>query len=126
VATLALCQCTGVAERSALVTGATGFIGSALVPALLAGGWDVRACGRGDRPAWMMDTTVDYRTVDLASGDLGGLLEGVTHVFHLAGASSSLSSVEDMHRSNVIATGRLLAAITRLESDGGTVQDLVP
>lgn len=96
--------------RVALVTGATGFIGSRLVPALVADGWSVRACGRRSRPASLPDE-VDYRGVDLAAGRLGDLCDGITHAFHLAGASSSLSSQDEMHRSNVVATERLLDAI---------------
>ena len=98
-------------ELSALVSGATGFIGAQLVPALLAARWEVRAVGRRSRPSWM-PTEVDYRMVDLAeAGDFGGLGHGITHVFHLAGASSSLSSAEDMHRSNVVATTALLSSL---------------
>ncbi|MGH9164349.1 MAG: NAD-dependent epimerase/dehydratase family protein, partial [Acidimicrobiales bacterium] len=93
----------------ALVTGATGFIGSHLVPALVAGGWSVRACGRRARPA-DLDPEVDYRRADLAADDLGALFGGVTHLFHLAGASSSTSSQEEMERSNVVGTRRLLEA----------------
>ncbi len=97
------------AERVALVTGATGFVGSRLVPALMAGGWSVRACGRRSRPPSLPDE-VEYRGVDLAAGSLGDLCDGVTHLFHLAGASSSLSSDDEMRRSNVTATERLLDA----------------
>ena len=100
-----------MARPSALVSGATGFIGSQLVPALLADGWAVRAVGRRPRPAGM-PAEVDYRRVDLAGADdLGGLSEGITHVFHLAGASSSLSSTEEMYRSNVVGTERLTASL---------------
>ncbi|MDQ2728355.1 MAG: SDR family oxidoreductase, partial [Actinomycetota bacterium] len=100
-----------MAQPSALVSGATGFIGSSLVPALLTEGWAVRAVGRRPRPAWM-PPAVDYRAVDLAGGeDLGGISRGITHVFHLAGASSSLSSIDEMHRSNVVATERLTASL---------------
>lgn len=104
-----------MATPSALVTGATGFIGSRLVGALLAEGWSVRATGRRPRPA-EMPIEVDYRVVDLAGdGDLGGISRGITHVFHLAGASSSLSSTEEMHRSNVVATERLTASLLGTE-----------
>jgi len=104
---------------SALVTGGTGFIASRLVPALLDGGWEVRACGRrprppasgAERPGGMVEA-VDYRRADLADDhqDLRPLFDGVTHLFHLAGASSSQSSQEEMERSNVAGTARLLAA----------------
>lgn len=99
-----------VSQRQALVTGATGFIASHLLPALLGEDWQVRACGRRPRPDWFPEE-VDYRSVDLAdSNDLGELYEGTTHLFHLAGASSSNSTDEEMHRFNVVATRNLLAA----------------
>jgi UDP-glucose 4-epimerase len=93
----------------ALVTGTTGFIASRLVPALVADGWRVRATGRRARPV-DLPGEVDYRPADLVSDDLGELCAGVTHVFHLAGASSSKSSQEEMDRNNVEATDRLLDA----------------
>lgn len=96
------CDGTEMAARRALVTGATGFIGSHLVPALLADGYQVRACGRRTRPATIPDE-VDYRRVDL--------VDGITHVFHLAGASSSRSSQEEMRRDNVEASEHLLDAV---------------
>lgn len=96
---------------TALVTGATGFLGSRLVPTLVAEGWAVRACGRRPRPA-ELSPDVDYHVVDLA-GDapLSALVDGVTHVFHLAGASSSKSSDEEMERDNVWATRRLVGSL---------------
>lgn len=94
---------------TALVTGGTGFIASRLVPALLDGGWEVRTCGRRPRPDSLPEAA-EYRQVDLTGDDLGPLFDGVTHLFHLAGASSSQSSQEEMERSNVDGTARLLAA----------------
>lgn len=107
-------------ERSALVTGATGFIGSSLVAALQANGWSVRAVGRRPRPR-RLPTEVDYRMIDLVrETDLSALSRGITHVFHVAGASSSLSSTDEMYQSNVVATDRLVASLT-----GGEGQRLV-
>ncbi len=107
-------------RRSALVSGATGYIGSWLIPRLLAQGWSVRAVGRRPRPTWM-PAEVDYRRVDLLrADDLDALSRGVSHVFHLAGASSSLSSSEEMYQSNAVATERLVASLL-----GGDVQRLV-
>lgn len=97
-------------ERTALVTGATGFIGSRLVAALVARGWTVSACGRRDRPHGL-PASVTYHVADLAGDDeLEPLVAGVTHLFHLAGASSSRGSESEMHRDNVVATQRLVDA----------------
>src|SRR5947209_13702747 len=101
-----------VTERFALVTGTTGFLAARLVPALLAEGWRVRATGRRSRPD-DLPADAEYRSADLAGDDLESLerlCAGVTHVFHLAGASSSKSSQEEMDRNNVDATARLLDA----------------
>jgi UDP-glucose 4-epimerase len=94
------------------VTGATGFIASRLVPALLDDGWRVRACGRRPRPESLPDES-EYRSVDFVEApdeDLADLTKDITHLFHLAGASSSRSNEEEMHRNNVEATERLFAA----------------
>lgn len=99
----------------ALVTGTTGFIAARLVPALLAEGFRVRATGRRPRPDDLPEE-VEYSPADLAGGDfraLGPLCAGVTHVFHLAGASSSKSTQEEMERNNIDATARLLDAASR-------------
>ena len=102
-------------EPFALVTGTTGFIAARLVPALLAEGFRVRATGRRPRPDDLPEE-VEYQPADLAGDDfrtLGPLCAGVTHVFHLAGASSSKSTQEEMERNNVDATARLLDAAGR-------------
>jgi len=96
-------------RRSALVTGATGYIGSYLLAALAADGWEVRGSGRRPRPG-SLTAGVDYVPADLADDDLGPLVDGTTHVFHLAGASSSRSDDDEMRRTNIVGTGRLVAA----------------
>ena len=99
-----------MADGTALVTGSTGYLGGRLVPTLLDAGWAVRASGRRPRPDDLPDD-VDYRSADLAGDDdLGPLVEGVTHVFHLAGASSSQSDEDEMQRTNVVGTRNLVAA----------------
>ena len=94
--------------RLALVTGATGFMAQHLVPDLIEGGWEVRASGRRGRPA-SLPREVAYEAADL-TGERGleALCEGADTVFHLAGATSSLSSTEEMHESNVVATTNLV------------------
>ena len=104
-----------MAQRTALVTGATGFIGGRLVARLVDQGWAVRASGRRPRPD-DLPAEAEYQPVDLADGDadaLAALYEGVTHVFHLAGASSSNADEDEMERANVVATGNLLKAAPR-------------
>ena len=100
----------------ALVTGATGFIGTRLVAALLDAGWQVRATGRRQH-AEELPPGATYQPADLASDDdVTPLLAGVTHLFHLAGASSSQSSEAAMFRDNVVATKRLLAGASESET----------
>lgn len=96
-------------ERVALVTGATGFMASHLVPELAARGWRVRASGRRPRPDTLPEE-VEYQSVDLVEDELEALTEGVDDVFHLAGASSTRSSDEEMQRTNVVGTERLMEA----------------
>ncbi|MDP9388801.1 MAG: NAD(P)-dependent oxidoreductase [Actinomycetota bacterium] len=102
--------------RAALVTGGTGFIAGHLIPALLADGWQVRTCGRRPRPE-ALPGEVEYHRVDLADrdADLAPLLAGVQRVFHLAGASSSRSSQEEMERSNAGGTENVAAAAAAAE-----------
>ena len=70
----------------------------------------MRSCGRSERPEGLPEA-VDYRVADLGEGSgLEELVEGVSHVFHLAGASSSFADEEEMHRTNVVGTEKLVAA----------------
>lgn len=111
----------------ALVTGAAGFVGSHLVDALLQHGWQVVGVDRfsdyyparikrQNLDAASEDPRFELHDVDLASADLGPLLEGVDTVFHLAaqaGVRSSWGSeFAGYLHDNVMATQRLLEAVT--------------
>lgn len=69
----------------AAVTGATGFLGARLVPALLARGWQVRALTRGTPPA-PDGTAVTWISGDLEDLDaLERLTQGADVIIHAAG-----------------------------------------
>lgn len=111
----------------ALVTGAAGFVGSALARRLLDDGWSVTG----------VDSLTDYYDIalkranldrlvgdgfsfieaDLNSADLDGLLAGVEYVFHLAGQPGVRKSWGDHFshyvEANVSATQALLEAVRR-------------
>ncbi|MCY0898838.1 MAG: NAD-dependent epimerase/dehydratase family protein [Firmicutes bacterium] len=100
----------------ALVTGASGFIGSYVVERLLARGVSVRAMARDARAAqYLKNWPVEIVYGDLATGlGLEDACHGVQVVFHVA----ALYSLERRHQramyeTNVGGTQRLLAAIRR-------------
>jgi nucleoside-diphosphate-sugar epimerase len=89
------------------VTGATGFIGSALLQSLIKEGWYVRALTRRPR---IDDEFTRWVEGDLHDQDaLRNLLKGVTAVVHCAGRVRG-SSLEDFLQTNVDGTGNLLRA----------------
>jgi len=102
----------------AVVTGAAGFVGSHLVDALLAEGWQVVGVDRrppaGNLAAALGHPEFTFVPADLAGADLTGPLAGADTVFHLAAIPGVRGSWSDAFaeyvRSNVLATQRLLAA----------------
>lgn len=95
-----------------LITGATGFVGRALVPAAVAAGHGVRAAAR--RPAELpIDPAVEAVLLPDLTGpvDWAPLIEGLDAVVHLAGIAHR-SGVEDAGYDRVIraATGDLARA----------------
>lgn len=112
-------------ERTALVTGCAGFLGSHLCEALLASGRQVRGVdcftdyyprARKESNAARLRRAPGFRLfeLDLAGDRLGSLLDGVETVFHLGAQPGVRNSFGDGFgaylRHNVQATQRLLEA----------------
>ena len=101
----------------ALVTGATGFVGSAVARALLQAGWQVTALVRPNSDR----RNLQRLGTDLVTGDLGdaGSLEhalaGCEALFHVA-ADYRLGArnPEDLYRTNVDGTRNILEAARRV------------
>lgn len=117
-----------MAGRSVLVTGGAGFVGSHLVDALLARGDRVRILDSldpqvhpgGRRPAWIPPDA------ELVEGDMrdpaavGGALEGMEVVYHLAaavGVGQSMYQIADYTAVNTLGTGHLLQALVDRRGD---------
>lgn len=99
--------------RSVLVTGASGFIGAALTPALARAGLPVRAASR--RPGLTMPAGVDAVVLGELGPDLdwSRALEGVGVVIHLAGPAHALHAEGELHRAIVEGTARLVEQARR-------------
>ena len=98
-------------EGCIAVTGATGFVGSHLVPALAKRGNSVRALSRkAARARHIEGEGVDVRLGDLLDpASLEGLLEGCVAVVHLAAVADS-SDPKLNHEINVIGSRNLVEA----------------
>ena len=95
-----------------LVTGASGFIGKRLVAALAKNGWRIRAAARD--PSLVTAAGVEAaRMPDLTHpADWSPLIDGVTHVVHLAGVAHAPGALPDAAytRINAEAVGELAQA----------------
>lgn len=110
------------ASRTALVTGATGFVGRHLVPALLAEGWDVRALTRRpeayDGPGTVVGGDVD----DPAT--LAPALEGVDVAFYLVHALDHADFEQrDARAATAFARAAEQAGVRRIVYLGGLGAD---
>jgi dihydroflavonol-4-reductase len=94
------------------VTGATGFIGSHVVRALLARGDEVRVTVRGSSQTSSLDG-LDVERVTADVGDRAALrraVRGVARVFHVAGSTNLRMPVDQLLRINVEGTRNVLEA----------------
>ena len=95
----------------ALVTGATGFIGSHLVELLLHRGYSARCLIRKTSdPVWLKGLAVEYVYGDLFDEiALKGAVQGVDVIYHSAGVTKA-KTAEGYYRGNSTGTRNLLAA----------------
>jgi len=96
----------------ALVTGATGFVGSHLVERLIGEDWQVVCLARATSdPVWLEGLSVERRIAGLDDGDaLRRAVRGVDYVFHAAGMTRARSDAEYL-AVNAEGTRRLVEAV---------------
>lgn len=107
-------------QDRALVTGATGFVGSHLVRALLDGGWEVHAVLRPSSDPAALRDLLDRVVCHTHDGSTAGLVSLVRAanpgiVFHPASlfvAEHRAEDVEPLVRSNLLFGSQLLEAMT--------------
>lgn len=96
--------------RRLLVTGGRGFVGGAIVRALLARGDAVHTLGRSDAPELRALGVSTFRG-DVAEPDaVRKALEGCDGVFHVAAKVGGWGHYDDYYRANVTGTENLLRA----------------
>jgi dihydroflavonol-4-reductase len=95
-----------------LITGATGYLGSALVEVMVRRGFPVRATVRSPERAAVLPSEVERVPADLADEEsLVRAMEGCEAVFHLAASLGATPG--DTHEANVEGTRRVLSAARR-------------
>ncbi len=110
--------------RSALVTGAAGFVGTRLVRALCAAGWRVTGTAQGTDQIAVRDPDVEWLTGDVRDvAHLGTALDVASPdaVFHLAGVSFVPAAAADPGYAaevNAVAAARLVGLVAQRRRAG--------
>ena len=96
-----------------LVTGATGFIGSHLVRALVRGGYDVTALARATSSlSYLPKKKIAVIYGDVRSeANMLAALEGFDAVFHNAALASDWAGRDEFYQTNVVGTRAVLKAL---------------
>lgn len=101
------------AGLTSLVTGGGGFLGSAIVRALLDRGDDVRTFSRGEYP-WLIARGVDTRRGDIADpAAVDQCVAGCSLVFHVAAKTGVWGRAREYDRANIFGTKHIIAACRR-------------
>ncbi len=118
----------GLGPARCLVTGVAGFVGSHLAEGLIEAGYDVvgvdsfidyypRSIKERNLQQLRLQSGFQFIEADLASAELGNLLDGISHVFHQAGQAGVRASWDADFPSyvlnNILVTHRLLQAVRR-------------
>jgi nucleoside-diphosphate-sugar epimerase len=97
----------------ALVTGGGGFLGGAIVRALVGRGWSVQAFQRGRYPE-LEELGVRQHRGDLAdAGAVSDAVDGCDVVFHVAAKAVLWGKPREFHATNVVGTDNVLSACRR-------------
>ena len=106
-------------RRDALVTGATGLVGSHIVEKLLSDGWRVRALVRTpDKARWLSAMGAEVVTGDvLDRTSLNRAASRMTHIFHTAAAILPRGGYEAYRSLNIDGTANVLTAAMRNAPD---------
>jgi 2-alkyl-3-oxoalkanoate reductase len=100
----------GQISMKALVTGGGGFLGSAIVKALLERGDSVKTIQRGDYP-FLKDLGVESIQGDLTQpDDINAAASGCDVIFHVAAKAGVWGDYDEYYQSNVVATKNVLEA----------------
>lgn len=104
-----------------LVTGATGYVASRLIPALLGSGQDVRATSRHPEPLLKRHPQIEAVPSDmLDAASLRGALEGIEVAFYLVHSMSGKDfAAKDRKAATAFATAAEAAGVERIVYLGG-------